>query len=70
MVVEEYGDNHSHTLRAYTDTADVVRRHGHVYLYDTTTGELIAEVAAEVADIIRSHIPTPLLFDGQIIKKG
>ena len=71
-------DEHGHKETAITEPAqtvttylprhaDIVHRNGRVYLFDSSTSRIIAEVDLDAADAIRHHRPVLMKFDGQTL---
>jgi hypothetical protein len=51
-------------LSRYVGPTEVVRKHGKTYIYDAGAGDIVAELSAEAADMVRDHTPGTLTYDG------
>lgn len=57
-------NDRKHTLSQYVGPTDVVRKRGRTYVYDSGSGEIIAELTDEAADAFRDHQAATLTYDG------
>jgi len=51
----------------YVGPTDIVERHSKVWLYDSGSGELIAELSPEAAATVRRGHADRLIFDGHTL---
>jgi hypothetical protein len=54
-------------VTVYTEPDAVTDKYGKVYVYDSSTGEIIGELTPEVAELIRHHTAGTLHYDGATI---